>query len=138
MKLSDLPLNPTAKALRQFAGAWLVFFLAFGLHQWLAKGHAQVGPALCVLAVVIGLLGLIKPGAVRWIFVGWMLLAFPIGWLISQLTLVVLFYGLITPVALFFRLRGRDLLSRKRDAGRPSFWIPKKTPTDVKSYFRQY
>ena len=28
MKWSDLPLKPTARVLRQFAAAWLVFFLA--------------------------------------------------------------------------------------------------------------
>ena len=126
------------RTLRQFAGAWLVFFLAFGVHQYLARGHRPLGLAFMGLAVVIGALGQIKPGAVRWLFVGWMALAFPIGWLISLLMLLLMFYGIITPVALLFRTRGRDLLSRKPAPSRPSFWIPKVTPLDVRSYFRQY
>jgi len=138
MKWSGLPLQPSAKALRQFAGAWLVFFSLLGLHQWLGKGRPEIGLGLCIMAVVIGVAGLIRPPAIRWIFAGWMVLAFPIGWVISQLTLVVLFYGIITPVAIFFRLRGRDLLSRKPAPERTTFWIDKTTPTDVRTYLNQY
>lgn len=138
MTFADLPRNPSAKTLRQFAAAWLVFFLAFAAHQYFGKDHHRTGIVLGALAVVIGGLGLIKPAAVRWIFVGWMVLAFPIGWLISLMMLVLMFYLLVTPVALFFRLRGRDLLARKPAPNRPSFWVPKQTPADLRSYFRQY
>ena len=112
MNWSDIPLQPTPRALRQFAAAFLVFFLAFGAHQYLVRKHLSVGLALMALALAIGLLGLIKPAGVRWLFVGWMVVAFPIGWLISFLALLLLFYGIITPLALLFRLRGRDLLRR--------------------------
>ncbi|HOX56463.1 MAG TPA: SxtJ family membrane protein [Candidatus Paceibacterota bacterium] len=138
MKLSDLPLHPTSRVLRQFAATWLLFFLAIGAYQWLIKRHPEAGLGLAVLAVVIGVLGLLKPAAVRWLFVGWMILAFPIGWVISQMTLIILFYLIITPVAAFFRLRGRDLLMRKPASDRSSFWISKTTPSDVQSYFHQY
>jgi hypothetical protein len=138
MKWADLPLKPSAKVLRQFAGAWLVVFSAMGLHEWLGKGRAEFGQVLCVIAVVAGVLGLIKPAAVRWIFVVWMVLAFPIGWVISQAALAVLFYGMITPVALLFRLRGRDLLCRKPAPERASFWVEKPAPSDTRSYLNQY
>jgi len=138
MKWSDLPVNPTARALRQFAGAWLIFFLAVGAHRYLARGQHQLGIAVGVMAVVVGVAGLIKPAAVRRLFVGATVLAFPIGWVVSQLMLALMFYGIITPLALFFRLRGRDLLARKPAPNRPSFWLPKQTPEDVRSYFRQY
>jgi hypothetical protein len=52
--------------------------------------------------------------------------------------LFVMFYGVITPVALVFRLRGRDLLRRRPEPGATTFWLPKDTPQDVRSYFRQY
>ena len=138
MSWSGLPLRPTPRALRQFAGAWLVFFLAFGAHQYLVRKHPSAGLVLMALAMVIGLLGLIKPSAVRWLFVGWMVLAFPIGWAISLLMLLLMFYCIITPVALLFRIRGRDLLCRKHVPARATFWLPKHMPQDVRSYFRQY
>lgn len=138
MNWSDLPLKPTARVLRQFAAAWLVLFLAVGVHRYLARGQHQVGMAVGVMAVAIGVMGLIKPAAVRWLFVGATVLAFPIGWVVSQIMLAIMFYGIITPLALLFRIQGRDLLTRKRVPNRATFWTPKPTPEDMRGYFRQY
>jgi hypothetical protein len=138
MTWSDIPRSPTSRALRQFAAAWLVFFLAFGAHQYLVRGHHTVGVVVATLAVVFGGLGLARPAAVRWLFITWMVLAFPIGWAISQIMLAVMFYLLLTPVAILFRFQGRDPLARKPAPNRDSFWDPKPAPQDVRSYFRQY
>ena len=138
MKWSDLPVNPSTRVLRQFAAAWLVFFLALAAHRYLVRGQHPLGAAFGLMAVVIGLMGWIRPAAIRWLFVGTTVLAFPLGWLISQVMLALMFYGIITPLALLFRLRGRDLLARKPAPSRPTFWVPKQTPEDLRSYFRQY
>jgi Saxitoxin biosynthesis operon protein SxtJ len=138
MKWSDIPRDPSAKILRQFAGAWLVFFLAIGAHQAFSKGRTELGVIIAVAAVLIGGLGLIRPTSVKWIFVGWMMLAFPIGWLVSLITLIILFYGMLTPVALFFRLTGRDPMCRKIDPGESTYWTAKEQPQDMRRYLRQY
>jgi hypothetical protein len=115
-----------------------VFFPALGLHQWLARGHPCAGGIFIGVGVVMGVLGLLWPPAVKWPFVAWMIAAFPIGWLISQIMLGVMYFGLLTPVAVFFRLRGRDLLRRKPEPSATSFWTVKETPRDVRRYFTQY
>ncbi len=138
MKWSDFPLKPTARALRQFAGAWLIFFLAVAIHCYVGRGQHQAGIAIGVMAVVLGGLGLVRPAALRWLYVGATALTFPIGWVISQIMLGIMFYGVITPLALWFRIRGRDLLARKPAPSRASFWTPKDTPADMRAYFRQY
>ena len=138
MKWSDIPFNPSRKVLRQFAALWLVCFMALGASQYFAKGRPQLGLALAAAAVIIGLPGLIWPPLLRWLFVACTVLTFPIGWLISLLVLWALYFLVLTPVAVFFRLRGRDLLGRKPAPERDSFWEPKQTPSDLRSYFRQY
>jgi hypothetical protein len=138
MTWSDLPRNPSSKALRQFSAGWLGVFLAWGLFHWLARGHDRLGPALCALALGVGGLGLLRPAAVRWLFVLSMVVAFPVGWILSLLMLAIMYYGIITPVALVFRLRGRDLLCRKPAPGRPSFWVARQMPGDIRRYFKQY
>jgi len=138
MTWSDLPTNPSQKVLRQFSAAWLVFFLAVGARQYFRRGHHEVGIILGVIAILIGGLGLVKPVAVRRLFVACTVLAFPIGWVISQIMLALMFYGLVTPIAFIFKVQGRDLLARKPATDRATFWMPKKMPTDVSSYFRQY
>jgi hypothetical protein len=138
MKWSDVQFTPTKKVLRQFAAAWLVFLLAWAAHQWLARGHQKAALVLGVLAVVVGGLGLLVPATIRRIYVGCMIVAFPIGWVVSLVMLAVMFYCVITPVALFFRLRGRDLLHRAPPRDAASFWTPKSLPLDLRRYFRQY
>ena len=137
MTWSSIPFDPTAKVLRQFAAAWLIVFMAYGICQY-RHTHHELGITLVALAAVVGSLGLIKPGAVRWIFVGWMIIAFPIGWLISQVMLLTIFFLVLTPAGILFRLKGRDLLARKLSPGRSTFWTTKTIPKDVRSYFRQY
>jgi hypothetical protein len=135
---SELPRNPTPRVLRQFAAAWLVVFLALGLHHWLRRGHEHVGPALCAMGVVLGGLGLWRPATLRRLFLIAMIVAFPIGWLLSLLMLALMYYGILTPVAVLFRLRGRDALGRKPAPGQPSFWVAREMPGDIRRYFKQY
>jgi hypothetical protein len=136
MRWSDINRNPTPATLRQFSAIWLVFFLGLACWQYFLAGHQLAGAILAVLALTAGPLGLARPTWVRWIFVGWMMLTFPIGWTISQVMLLLLFYGIFTPLALLFRIKGRDVLLR---ANRPrdSFWLVKDPPADIHSYFRQ-
>jgi hypothetical protein len=134
---TDIPRNPSRKTLRQFAAAWIVFCGLLAARSY-RHGHHTLAFGLAMAALIVGVPGLIIPACVRWIFVGWMTLAFPIGWLISQLMMAVMFYVILTPVALIFRIRGRDLLQRKRTANRTTYWLPKRPPEDVRSYFRQH
>jgi hypothetical protein len=89
------------------------------------------------LGVGVGLAGLIRPASVSWFYSAWMIAAFPIGWTITQIVLVLLFYGLFTPIALFFRWFGRDELALKRSA-RPTYWISKPQSSRVDEYLREY
>jgi hypothetical protein len=124
--------------LRQFAGFWLIVLVGLGANLYQKHGAHRAGLALSAIGIVIGGIGLLKPAAVRLLFVVCMVLAFPMGWLISNLMLALMFYGIITPIALLFRIKGRDLLCRKRPADRPGFWTTKQTSRDMRSYFRQY
>jgi TRAP-type C4-dicarboxylate transport system permease small subunit len=137
MQWSEVVKPPPQKMLRQFAGLFLVFFL--GLAGWRVwRGHAdQWAVVLAALAIGVGVVGLVRPPAVRYIYTGWMVVAFPIGWTISRVALAIVFYGVITPVALFFLVTGRDELRLRRGQGRESYWKPKPGPDDVREYFRQ-
>jgi len=137
MRFSDLPLNPSARTLRQFAGLWVLFF--GGLACWHAAGTGPEGMAVTfALAALLGPAGLVRPALLRPIFVGWMVLVFPIGWVMSRLLLAILFYGLFTPLAIAFRLGGRDALRRRSRPAGDSYWVPRLAASDVRRYFRQF
>jgi hypothetical protein len=66
-----------------------------------------------------------------------MIAAFPIGWTVSRVMLAVLFYGVFTPVAIVFRVIGRDLLGLRHRGSVETYWTVKPGVTDPRDYFRQ-
>jgi hypothetical protein len=138
MQWSDIQFRPDARMLRQFAGLWLACFGGLAVWEGLARGHAAAAVILGIMALAVGLLGLLQPLAVRPIYVGWMVLAFPIGWIVSQAILALMFYGMFTPIGLVFRLIGRDPLHRTRQPELATYWAPKATPTDARRYLKQF
>src|SRR5436190_22888222 len=109
MRWYDLPRRPPTSTLRWFAAIWLVWFAALAGWTWV-NGNATAALALAVAALAVGPLGLVRPAAVRPVFVGALILTFPIGWAVSHLLLGAVFYGVFAPLGLFFRLIGRDVL----------------------------
>jgi Saxitoxin biosynthesis operon protein SxtJ len=138
MQWSDIPFRPDRRTLRQFAALWLIFFLGMALFQAFVRGRMNLGFSIGALAIVVGLAGLTQPESLRLIYVGWMVLAFPIGWTVSQVILLIMYYGVFMPIALVFRLIGRDAMERARRPDLESYWTPKPAPADVRSYFKQF
>ncbi len=138
MQWSDIQFHPPSKTLRQFAWLWLACFGSLAVWEKFGRGHTYLATTSAVLALSVGPLGILRPQAMRPIYVGWMVLAFPIGWTVSQVILGILFYGLFTPVGLIFRFIGRDPLQRTQLPELESYWTPKSTPTDPRRYFKQF
>jgi hypothetical protein len=138
MTWSDLPWRPSERTLRQFAGLWITFFAFLAYVNGALRGNSGLALTFAALAVTIGPLGLIRPRTLRPVFVGWMLLAFPIGWSVSHLLLAVLYYGVFTPVGLFFRLKGRDALDRCYRPDRATYWVPLVPSESADAYFQPF
>jgi Saxitoxin biosynthesis operon protein SxtJ len=137
MRWSEVTARPSPRTLRQFAGLCLIVFgLLAGLRVW----RGDTGTTTIVLAAfgaIIGVIGLIKPEAIRYVYTGWMIAAFPIGWTISRVIVTALFYLVFTPFALVFRLIGRDALRLKR-VRHQSYWTDVERASRVESYFSQF
>ena len=132
------PFAPSDRLLRQFAWLWIAFFGAVAVRQELHYQRHLVAIAVGAIAITVGAVGLVYPRAIRPVFIGWMGLAYPIGWIVSRIILGAIFYGLLTPVACIFRLIGRDALFLK---GRPeagTYWRPKPRAEDQSQYLRQF
>jgi hypothetical protein len=137
MQWSDVTAPPSERTLRQFAGLCLIISVSVGTWQaW--HQRAALGGALIALGVGVGGLGWARPAAIRWLFAGWMIAAFPVGWTISQVMLAGLFYAMFTPVAVAFRLVKRDALRLRRRDRVQSYWTPKPGAAEVRDYFRQF
>jgi hypothetical protein len=138
MQWSDVQFHPSEKTLRQFAWFWLAFFSGLSAWEGCVRHRSHLAAVFAALALSLGPLGIIRPQSVRPIFVTWMVLAFPLGWTVSQAILALMFYGLFTPIGLIFRMFGRDPLNRSRVPAMESYWTPKTTPPDTRRYFKQF
>jgi RsiW-degrading membrane proteinase PrsW (M82 family) len=131
-------LAPDDRMLRQFATLWIIFFGAIALVQEFHNHRHVLALVLGILAATIGPLGLIWPRAIKPVFIGWMVLVFPIGWTISHVMLGILFYGLFSPVGLLFRITGRDALALKPQRNAATYWQPKPQAEIKSQYLRQF
>jgi hypothetical protein len=135
----EAPAGVTGGTLRQFAALCMVIFgtlFAWSAYQHRGAPTTSAWTALGI-ALIVGLPGLVHPPAVRPVFLGATALTQPIGHGISTVLLGLIYFGLITPLALLFRIVGRDPLARRGPA-LASYWEPKSEPSDVRRYLRQY
>ena len=144
--MTRIPLNwkPAQRQLRQFGliGLFVLPLVGWigsgmpsistwgGQSQWVMIGGASIG-------LLLGLLAAFRPLWLKHIFIGMALVAYPIGLVVSELLILLIYFVVFTPVALVFRLIGRDALLRKIDREATTYWTPKESSKDAESYFRQ-
>jgi hypothetical protein len=129
--------DPTERMLRQFAALSIVFFGVLAARAYFHQ-RLLLAIVMSTVGLLIGVAGIVRPRTIRPVFVTWMKVAFPIGWVVSRIVLATIFYAIITPIALTFRLMGRDVLELGRTAGRTTYWQPKANVTDKSRYLRQF
>jgi len=129
----------SVRTLREFAGLCLAIFGGLFALSWYRHQHAP-NPAGWIagsLAVLVGVPGLIWPEAIRPVYVGVTALTRPIGHVFGLVLLAVVYYGVMTPLAVAFRMVGRDGLGRYRPKSE-TYWVDRLPSPDVRLYLRQY
>lgn len=112
-----------------FAALALAFYSQIlGPHRW-----AFAGLAAFFALGAIGASELIRPA--YWIA---LVATFPIGLVVGPIVMAAIFYLIFFPVALFFKIIGRDTMTRHFDENVSTYWIERRPTTDVKRYFRQF
>jgi len=126
-----------SRMLRQFAGLWILVFGTLAIVKAWFQHEPGTATALAILAAAVGVPGLLRPPLIRPVFVTAMAVTAPIGFVISYLLLAAIFYLLFVPIALVFRLIGRDAMTRRPDALQATYWVERTQTTDARRYLHQ-
>jgi hypothetical protein len=135
MSLIEINWSPTQRQLRQFG---LLCLAALPLLGWLWGASSAWIMILFGTACVIALLAYVQPRIVLPLFVGLILLAAPIGLIVGEIAMLLIYVAIFLPISLLFRLARRDALQLRIDRKTVSYWQAKNEPKDVASYYRRY
>jgi multisubunit Na+/H+ antiporter MnhG subunit len=146
-----LNLRPERRILRQFAWAMLIVLpLIAGFLHWKHGLSATWAWSIAGIGVFVGIVELTLVAAlgaagsaleavvVRPIFVGLSVIAYPIGFVLSHVLMAAIFYFVVTPIGLVFRLLGRDVMGKKLDPAAQSYWRDRGPQRPASSYFKLY
>jgi len=130
-------IKSSKKQLRNFEiAAGIILGLLGGLFWWRQNDCYLY---LLLISVVFLLSGLLFPNLLKPIYKVWMLLALLLGWFTTRVILIVLFYGVVTPIGLLAKLFKKDFLNLKSGHNVDSYWIYRqKTKFTKEDYEKQF
>jgi len=146
-KMIQIDFRPDDRTLRQFGWIALVGFSFVAAIAWfevliftfgLGAARPWVAGICAGLAGLSALFSLVWPRGNRPIYVGLSLITFPIGFVVSHVILGFLFFGLIAPVGILFRILGRDPMHRRYDPDATTYWSDAHPPRPRERYFKQF
>jgi len=138
MAIVDINWNPSKKELKVFSLLLIVFF---AIVAWLAhsKGASiETASLIAGVGAVVGIAGALSPAFIRVVYVVWMAAVFPIGFVVSNVVLAVVFYGVVWPIGLLTKLTGKNALQLGLDREAKTYWNVRQSVKDPRRYFRQY
>ena len=139
MFLAEINWHPNRKELRIFAIIALIAATLVAILLCRFRGLGiRWGSGIVSLGAAILLSSFISLRLTRVIYLGLIFATLPIGLLISFLLLAIFYFGIFTPLALIFRLIGRDTLHRKFDLDTDSYWITHRKPDNLDRYYNQF
>ena len=97
-----------------------IFAVLFGLLlPWLFDYGLPSWP--WILFAVLALMALAAPMTLQPVYLAWMKFGHIMNWINTRLILGLVFYGMILPIGIFFKLVGRDPMQRKFDSQSSSY-----------------
>lgn len=116
--------NLTDKELKKFAWVLAIGFGIIGLFKTIKGNHLFLW--LVGLAVLCLIVGFVKPRYLVPVHKYWLKLGGILGWVNTNIILIVLFFVTLTPIAFLMKILGRDSMSRKFDKKSVTYSSPSK------------
>jgi len=130
-------LNLDIRNLKKFGITMGIAFLVITLLMLIRHRHSVIPTS--IISALFFLSAFLLPLALKPVYIFWMKLVFVLGWINTRLILMIIFYILFTPAGLIMRLFRVDLLDRKIDKSKDSYWKKREkkvfNPSDYERLF---
>lgn len=130
-------LDASAAKLRRFGITMAVLVAFIAAYLAIIKAHHTAGLILALLALLLLIPAILFPNGLRQFFTLWMAVAFSLGWFVSRVLLIIIFFLILTPLGLLGRLLKKRWLDINFDGKKESYWIPKEKNKPV-NYEKMY
>ena len=111
---------------RAFAIVFAIFFALVGFSP--LRTHHPLRSWAFPVAGLFLIVGILKPVWLSPLNKCWTKLGLLMGRIVSPVITAVLFYAVVTPTGLLFRILGKDPLRRSSDPEARSYWIDRQPP----------
>jgi hypothetical protein len=113
---------PSRKELRAFGLILAAGFLLIAVMPVVFRHNGPRRPALWA-SILLTVLAILTPKALRRVYPVWMLLGKGLGWINSRVILSLLFFLVVTPIRLLMLVMGNDPMKRKFDGTAPTYRV---------------
>ena len=126
----------TRKELRQFGLLVGAIFTVIGLWPLVFRGEPLRLWAVGVGGLLIACGGVL-PAVLAPIHKGWMWVGHIMGWINTRILLGIVFYGLVTPIGIVFRLMGKDAMRQAFAGSSTTYRVVRspRSPSHMKNQF---
>ena len=112
---------------RSFGLLFFVVFLIVSLWPLTHEGSIRIWSV--IVSAVFLILGLINSRLLTPLNVLWFKLGMILGAIISPIVMGIIFFLVVTPTGFILRIMGKDLLNKKYDKEKETYWIKRNAPT---------
>ena len=119
---------------RSFGLLFFVVFLIVSLWPLTHEGSIRIWSV--IISAVFLILGLINSKLLAPLNLFWFKLGMILGAIISPIVMGIVFFIVVTPIGLILRIMGKDLLNKKYDKEKETYWI--KRDTSIGTMKRQF
>ena len=119
---------------RNFGLVFFFIFLIVGLLPLLKEEPFRIWSI--VIAIIFLILGLMNSKLLTPLNKLWFKFGLFLGSIVSPIVMGIVFFLVITPIGFVMKIMGKDLLNKKKDNDKKSYWINRsKTKSTMKQQF---
>ena len=111
---------------RSFGLLFFVVFLIVSLWPLTHEGSIRIWSV--IISAVFLILGLINSRLLTPLNLLWFKFGMILGAIISPIVMGIIFFLVVTPTGLILRIMGKDLLNKKYNKKKETYWIKRETP----------